>query len=324
MITLMKATTSLGWLRVLAIAVPLLAGAAGCVQANDGATALRERYAALKDQLANNEFKRPIYLDSIESDHDLKGNIFAVIDHPFATVSAALSKVERWCDILILPINVKHCRASEAAGASKISVSIGKKLDQTVENSYLIDLDYRVAAQTANYLQIVLTANTGPVGTRDYRLMLASVPIDGRRSFIHLSYQYGYGQAARIAMKAYLMTVGRGKLGFSVVSRNADGQPVYVSNMRGVMERNTMRYCLAIDSYLGALAAPPPEQLERRLRSWFAQTERYPQQLHEIELAEYLDMKRREIRRMGKPRIRGRGSALPPSPLPSPSGRGLG
>jgi hypothetical protein len=293
---------SLQWLRVLAIAASLLAGSATTsAQAADGAAALRERYATLKEQLGNNEFKRPIYLDSIESGNDLKGNIYAVIDHPFAMVSSSLSKVERWCDVLILPINVKHCRASGAGpSASKISISIGKKLDQTADNAYRIDLDYRVAAQSADYLQIVLTADSGPVGTRDYRLMFASVPIDSRRSFIHLSYQYGYGTAARLAMKAYLVTAGSGKVGFSVVDRSTDGQPVYVSNMRGVMERNTMRYYLAIDSYLGALSAPAHEQLERRLHSWFTATERYPRQLRELELAEYLDMKRREVRRMAE------------------------
>jgi hypothetical protein len=66
--------------------------------------------------------------------------------------------------------------------------------------------------------------------------------------------------------------------------------------MRGVIERNTMRYYLAIDAYLDSLSAPPAQQVERRLKTWFAATERYPRQLHEIEEAEYLAMKRKEIR----------------------------
>jgi hypothetical protein len=57
-----------------------------------------------------------------------------------------------------------------------------------------------------------------------------------------------------------------------------------------------MRYYLAIDAYLGSLSAPPQERVDRRFAAWFDATERYPRQLHEIEEAEYLAMKRKEIR----------------------------
>jgi len=67
--------------------------------------------------------------------------------------------------------------------------------------------------------------------------------------------------------------------------------------MRGVIERNSMRYYLAIEAFLGALSAPPQAQLEKRLRDWFVATERYPRQLHEMEQTAYLEMKRREHQR---------------------------
>ena len=76
-----------------------------------------------------------------------------------------------------------------------------------------------------------------------------------------------------------------------------NGQPIYVGSMRGAVERNTMRYYLAIEAYLGALSAPPQEQLEKRLRDWYAGSERYPVQLHELERDQYLAMKRKEVRR---------------------------
>jgi hypothetical protein len=55
-----------------------------------------------------------------------------------------------------------------------------------------------------------------------------------------------------------------------------------------------MRYYLAIDAYLGASAAAPAQQLQKRLQSWFTATEQYPRQLHEIERTAYIDMKLRE------------------------------
>ncbi|MNE86026.1 hypothetical protein D3C80_1830850 [compost metagenome] len=86
-------------------------------------------------------------------------------------------------------------------------------------------------------------------------------------------------------------------MGFSIVAHNAEGQPVHIDGMRGVIERNTMRYYLAIEAYLSALSAPAAERLEKRLNAWHAAVERYPLQLHELERDEYLDMKHKEIQR---------------------------
>ena len=42
-----------------------------------------------------------------------------------------------------------------------------------------------------------------------------------------------------------------------------------------------MRYYLAIDAYLGALATPAPARFEQSLERWFDATELYPRQLRE-------------------------------------------
>jgi hypothetical protein len=95
-------------------------------------------------------------------------------------------------------------------------------------------------------------------------------------------------------MHAYLATAGSKKVGFTITGTRSDGQVDYVGGLRGMVERNTMRYYLAIEAYLGALSAPPAAQLEKRLQDWYVETERYPRQLHEIEKNDYLQMKRRE------------------------------
>ena len=76
------------------------------------------------------------------------------------------------------------------------------------------------------------------------------------------------------------------------------GSGGYIGGMRGLVERNVMRYYLAIEAYLDALPAPPAEQLERRLQSWFTASERYPRQLHEMDRPAYIEMKRREFQRL--------------------------
>lgn len=285
-----------------ALLLCLSVGAAPAQNAGaDNAQALRERHAALAEALRNNPFGRALHLDSVQNSGDLRGDIYAVVEHPFATLGAALGKAETWCDVLILHLNVKQCRVVPQGAAVNLVVHIGRKFDQPIDETYRVEFAFRQLAATPEYLHASLRADTGPMGTRDYSIALRAVALDPGRSFMHLSYSYGYGTAARLGLQLYLSTLGSGKVGFSVIDKRPDGTPVYVGSVRGVIERNTMRYYLAIDSYLGALALPPAQQVEQRLRDWFAATERYAPQLHELSEAEYLEMKRKEVARRAAP-----------------------
>jgi len=270
---------------------------AGDSNANPAA-ALRAQYGVLRDQLSHNQFQRPLQIDSSETPGGVTGDIYALINHPFATAGAALNGPARWCDILMLHINTKYCRAATDRHGSVLQVNIGSNHDQPLSASYQVDFAYRVAAATPDYLKVMLTADEGPLSTRDYWVVLEAVAVDDGATFIHFTYSYAYGLAGRLAMKTYLATIGRGKVGFTMVGTQPDGRPLYVGGMRGMVERNTMRYSLAIEAFLGTLSAPPQARLETRLRAWFAAIERYPLQLHELERSEYLDMKRREYSRL--------------------------
>jgi hypothetical protein len=282
------------WRSSLAALVTVCALGAGHA-ATPEADVLRARHASLAGALADNPFRRPLHLVSTEKRDTVQGEVYAVVEHDFATVRSALASRQPWCDILILHPNVKQCRVDPAT--RRLAVRVGRKLNQDASDAQPIDFDHRVTTSEADYLQVHMDAQSGPMGTRDYRLVLEATPIDARRSFLHMSYSYGYGLAARMAMLAYLNTAGSGKVGFTVVSHRPDGSPVLAGDVRGAIERNTMRYYLAIDTYLNALAAPDEEQVERRLQQWFAATERYPRQLREMDREEYLSVKRQEIQR---------------------------
>jgi hypothetical protein len=282
-------------LRFAALALALLLPAALPALAQDAAT-LRARHEALKDKFLNNQFDRPLVVESTQTSGDLKGDVYAVVDYPFATVREALVSADHWCDVLILHLNVKRCRTS--GGAPKmINLNVGRKFDQPIEDAYELNFVYKVAAATPDYLQVQLSAAEGPLSTKNYRIQVEAVPIDVGRSVVHMSYAYGYGFAARMATQTYLATIGSQKVGFTVVDKDAEGKPVYQGGVLGLLERNTMRYYLAIDAYLSAYNLPAAEQPERRIREWYASTERYARQLHEMERDEYLDMKRKEMRR---------------------------
>ena len=266
----------------------------GAALAQDAA-ALRAKHATLQEKYATNQFGRPLVLESTQTSGDLRGDVYTIVDHPFATVQQALQSIDHWCDILILHLNVKRCRAN---GATKLlSLNVGRKFDQPIEDAYELGFVWKVAAATPDYLLLQLSAEDGPLSTKNYRIQVEAIPVDAKRSVIHMSYAYGYGFAARLAMQTYLSTLGRNKVGFSITGRNAEGQPVHIGGVLGLLERNTMRYYLAIDAYLSAYTLPPGEQFEKRIRDWYASTERYAPQLHEMDQADYLEMKRKEMRR---------------------------
>ena len=246
--------------------------------ADVGAQALQAKYTALGPQLAKNEFDRPLVIESSESDKSVSGNAYAVLNHPFATVASSFKDADNWCEVLILHLNTKYCRAEGDSTRSVLAVAVGKKHPQEIREAYNLSFDFRPVLFTPEYMAVQMNADKGPVGTHNYRINLRAIPIAGGKTFMHLQYSYGYGLAGRMAMQGYLATMGSGKLGFTQIERQAGGPKAYVEGMRGAVERNTMRYYLAIDAYLASLNSTAPEQLEKRLQHWFDATERYPRQ----------------------------------------------
>jgi hypothetical protein len=254
------------------------------------ASTLRIHYDRLRDELAHNQFGRPLVMESTQKDDRLIGEVFARVDQPFPAISKALQGTSNWCSILILHLNVKRCHP-EPEG---LDMALGRKYDQPAEDAYKLHFIYRLEAATPEYLKAGLSAHDGPLGTHDYDIAVEAVPLDAGHTIIHMSYAYGVGTTAKLATSAYLATTGADKVGFSTAGKEADGQPKYVGGVRGLIERNTMRYYLAIESYA---TYPAPDQLEKRLADWFDATERYPRQLHELERDAYIAMKREEVKR---------------------------
>jgi hypothetical protein len=281
---------------MFALAGPAAARIDPSPPASGSAALLAAQYAALKDELSNNPFKRPIHLDSAEGKDRVSGEIYAIVNAPFATAGGVLDKPAHWCDILLLHLNNKYCKPETAARATALHVAVGTKNEQSLADAFHVNFAYRVAARTAEYLQVRLEADEGPLSTRDYKILFEAIPAENGRTFIHLSYAYGFGMVGQLAMKTYLNTVARNKVGFTAVP-DGRGAATPVGGMRGAVERNTMRYYLAIEAFLGAMTAPPETRMENAFREWFAATESYSRQLHEIPEQDYLAMKRKEYSR---------------------------
>lgn len=269
----------------------------------DSAAALLDKHAALAQPLAHNPFGRPLVLESQEASNRVTGHAYAVLDFPFTAVSAQFKNPHQWCEVMILHLNTKYCRASGPAvangpltGTETLNVSIGKKTPQALSDASSVNFTFKLADATPQFLAVNLSAREGPMSTSDYRMALRAAALPNGKTFVHLSYAYSYGLAGKLAMQSYLATVGRKKVGFTEVA-STDAGPQLVGGMRGTVERNTMRYYLAMEAFMASLQEPAPAQLGKRLDYWFSATEQYPEQLREVDRASYLSMKRAEYQR---------------------------
>lgn len=268
--------------------------APGVAASDTPAAAMRGSYVALQPQLARNAFDRPIVLVSKEGTGSVSGDIHAVVKAPFEAAEAALASPDEWCAIMFLHINTRACRTANAGGGKVLDLWIGSKESQSLAEDSRLALAFRTISRTQGYLRVALRAPDGPMGTRDYHILLEAIPLENGQTFIHLAYDYAYGTFGQIAMQAYLATIGRDKVGFTLLApTSAGGAPAgLIGGPRGIVERNTMRYYLAIEAYLGALSVLPQARFEKRIHAWHAAVERYPRQLHDAGEAEYLAMKR--------------------------------
>ena len=272
-------------------------GASAAMAQADPVATLRAKYASLEQPLQQNQFKRPLVLNSTETPNRVTGDVFAVVDYQFDAVNTGLNDPDHWCDVMLLHLNTKYCHAIAGPSGTALRVNIGKKTPEELANAARVEFKYNVAAATPEYMEITLNAKDGPMGTSDYRIVLEAVAIPNAKTFLHLTYSYAMGFTGRVAMQTYLGTIGRDKVGFTVIGKHTDGQPQYIDGMRGMVERNTMRYYLAIDTFLANANAPHAAQPEKRFQGWFTASERYPRQLHEIDRDEYIEMKRAEYSR---------------------------
>jgi len=286
------------WLSLTVLAA-LTTSAAGAA-----APDLAEKLRTSRKALENSPFERPLLLESTELDGQVHGSVLALVEHPIGDLRESLDTPAEWCDVLILHLNVKSCAAGRSGAGESLALLLGRKGAEEGDGSHAIDFQLKVAESREQRFSVEMRAASGPLGTTDYRLSLEAIPVGDRSSFLRFTYAYTYGTAARLAMSTYLGTVGRDKVGFSTTAPTGAGEPVYVGGLRGVLERNTMRYYLAIETYLASAAQPAIGRSGWRLRTWFDATERYPRQLHELSKTDYLAGKQSHLsQRVSEPRV---------------------
>jgi len=255
--------------------------------------ALLGKFPAMQARLEKNQFQAPIYLESAESEGSVRVDVYGVFSHRFEEVAEALQAPPHWCDITSLHINIKACTFKKVGDEWFLTLYCGRKYYQEPAAAYPLKLKFQVVSREPHYLQMALSADQGPLHTRDHRMTLEAAPLDDGKTFLHFSYAYSHGAMARLAIKTYFATIARDKVGFSIVPGKR-GESFFIEGVRGSIERNTIRYYLAMETYLDTISFPENQRFEQRLSRWYDLTARYPRQLKEMDKPEYLAIKRRE------------------------------
>jgi hypothetical protein len=275
-----------------AAAILFSAGSASAVEKpQQSEDILLDTYHRNMSKLEKNSFGLPLFLESFERDDRVHVDVYGIFDYPFSNVVNVLKVPANWCDIVSLHPNVKACTYREQTGIWLLTFYIGRKVYQPPEDTRQVIYHYRKVDQQQGYLDIILSADAGPFGTKDHRMRFEALPLDGGRTFVHVSYEYSDSAVLRLAEKVYFATLGWRKVGFTVTGTDRNGKAVYIGGPRGALERNAVRYYLAIQSFMNTLRYPERNRFSMRISEWYDLTTRYRKQLFDLDKKDYLTFK---------------------------------
>jgi hypothetical protein len=267
--------------------------AAAAEKPRHGKDSLLDTYHRNAAKLETNSIGIPLFLESVEQDDRVHVDVYGIFDHPFSSVVNVLKVPSNWCDIVSLYPNIKACTYKELPGDWLLTFFLGSKVYQPPEDARQVNYHFGNVDQQPGYLDIMLSADAGPYGTKDHKLRVEALPIDGGRTFVHVSYAYSDSVALRLATKIYFATLGRNKVGFTVTRTDGDGNPVYIGGPRGAIERNAVRCYFAIETFMNTLRFPEENRFNMRISDWYDRTTRW-KQLFDLDKKDYLTYKTTE------------------------------
>ena len=280
---------------LIAAAIILAAGPASAAESpRQGAAILLDTYYRNMARLETTSSGPPLLVESFERDDTVHVDVYGIFEYPFSNVATALKVPANWCDIVSLHPNIKACTNREVAGTWLLTFYLGKKTYQPPEETRQVKYHYRNVVQQQGYLDITLNADAGPYGTKDHRMRFEALPLDGGKTFVHVSYAYSDSAALRLAAKIYFATLARGMVGFSVIGTDSNGKPIYIGGPRGAVERTAVRFYFAIQSLMNTLRHPEENRFSMRISEWYALTSRYGKQLLDLDKKDYLAFKTKE------------------------------
>ncbi|NVN91346.1 MAG: hypothetical protein HXX11_12195 [Desulfuromonadales bacterium] len=281
---------------IAAVILVTVGSASAAVKPRQGADMLLDSYRRYSARLATNSYGLPLVVESSEQEDRVQVDVYGIFDHSFIGIANALKVPANWCDIVFLPPNIKTCTYRKLNDTWQLAFYLGRKEYQPPEDARKIICRYRSVEQQQGYLDIMLNADDGPFGTKNHRMRTEALPLDGGKTFIHVSYTYSDSVALRLASKIYFATLGRSKVGFTVTGTDRNGKQIHIGGPRGAVERNAVRYFFAIQSFMNTSRYPEESRFNLRISQWYDLTNHYRKQLFDLEKKDYITLKTRERR----------------------------
>lgn len=187
-------------------------------------------------------------------------------------VDELVGTAQGWCIVARLVPDVRECRPWTDGMGLELTLQSGDGTQRTQPHTIR-------HTRLDDEIRSTLIAKQAPLGVTDAGLRLTA---SGNASAVTLTVEYGYQSSlrSRLATRAYLSGSAGARPGISE-EPGPEGDPVLVSGLRGLVERNAMRYFLALVS---ALEHTGPEQA---VSAWLRAASRFEADLVEQDETAY-------------------------------------
>ncbi len=229
-------------------------------------------------------------IESSVNNNTSRVDIYGVTSYPFNIVQSELLVPSNWCQIILSHHEIRACTYKKMNDTWLLTIYNVNNFSKPLEAAYQMAFMYRISKLQPLYFDIVLTAQEGPSHSMDHQIRLEAMPIGNKKTFIHLHYSFNYSTLGYILMKMF----GGSKIGFSIIDTDRTGNPVYVKELRGTVERDVACHYLAILAYFDTLNIHVDQRFERRISRWIDLTTPFEKQLPEIKKQEYIGYKRQD------------------------------
>jgi hypothetical protein len=265
----------------------------GDESSRSGRESLIDKYHKIEKELEKSALAIPFYVESSVSKNAAHVDIYGTINYPFGLIKNEFLVPTNWCEIVLPHPDMRACTYNKMHDTWLLNIYHVNKFSKPLEDAYQMKFVYCVSELQPFYFDIALTAHEGPSHTKDHQFGFEAVPLEKNITFSHLRYSFGYSSWGYFLMKIF----GGGKVGFSVIGTDSDGNPVYAGGLRGSVERDVVCYYLAILAYLDTLKIPAEQRFERRISQWYDLAALYKKRLlGKMEEEEYLTYKRQDRR----------------------------
>lgn len=252
---------------------------------------LTDMYNAIKAGELDLLGEKDIHVRSEKTGNIIKADIYAITVNNFDDLYNAVSRPDSWCEFVPLHLNIKCCTYTQRSQPT-VTFYAGRKFYESPEDSYKLKYRFEIVKHESGKFRVRLTSEDGPLGTSDYIIIVEALLFENE-TLLHMGISHKTCFISRAATLGYLSTIGKDKVGFSIVEQK-DGNPVYIKGLEGIIERNVMRYFLALSIYLDTLSLVSAERFIQRAEAWYELTEQYATQLHELDKQEYMEVKQKE------------------------------